>query len=307
MTNKSRRLLKVIKINGNKRKKTAPDWVKALNMTLLVVLFLESFIFWDYYKSTQKQLAVFQKGKSVENGKTMYNNQTIQKIESNIAEKVTLDDNIYDTYVIDLRKSSFTFHHTDDNGKIIETFSNLKKYFDKKSKNLIFATNGGIYTPSLKPLGLYVEKGKEITPLNLEKGNDNFYMEPNGIFYIKDNKPYIEETSNFGEDIGDLDYATQSGPMLLVNGNFHPKFVTNSENKNIRSGVGVIDENRIVIVISNQPVNFYDFANLFKKRFQCKNALYLDGAISKMYLPELSRTYLDDNIHFGSFICVESK
>ena len=306
MINRRKVLIKVVRIDIKKRKKSAPDWVRAFNMTLIVVLFIESFMFWDYYKSSEKQFAVLQKG-ILRTEKIFYNNQTVPKIESNIAEKVTLDDNTYDTYIIDLRKSSFTFHRTDDNGKRLETFSNLKKYFDEKSQKLIFATNGGIYEPSLKPLGLYVEKGEEITPLNLKKGSDNFYMEPNGVFYIKEGKAFIEETDNFEEGSQDLDYATQSGPMLLINGMFHPRFVANSENKNIRSGVGIIDENRIVIAISNQPVNFYDFANLFKKRFQCKNALYLDGAISKMYLPELNRTYLDGNIQFGSFICVESK
>lgn len=279
--------------------------VSALIITLIVILFVESYMLWHYYELTQRLLTHFEKEKITSFTKT--ETPTFQKIESNIAEKVTLGENTYDTYTIDLRESLLTFHHTDEKGEVIGTFLNLKKYLDKKSKKLIFSTNGGIYTTSSKPLGLYVEEGKEITPLNLRKGSDNFYMEPNGVFYIKDNKAYIEKTVNFTENTTDLDYATQSGPMLLVNGDLHPKFVLNSKNKNIRSGVGIIDENRIVIVISNQAVNFYDFANLFKKRFQCKNALYLDGAISKMYLPELNRTYLDDKINFGSFICVESK
>ena len=93
--------------------------------------------------------------------------------------------------------------------------------------------------------------------------------------------------------------------MLVVDNEFNSKFSQGSENKNIRSGVGIIDEYKIVFAISDQPVNFFDFANLFKNRFQCKNALYLDGAISKMYLPELNKSYLDSNISFGSFICVE--
>ena len=55
-------------------------------------------------------------------------------------------------------------------------------------------------------------------------------------------------------------WATQSGPMLLINGAINPEFQENSANLKIRSGVGIIDDRNVVFVISNEPINFYDFA-----------------------------------------------
>jgi uncharacterized protein YigE (DUF2233 family) len=57
---------------------------------------------------------------------------------------------------------------------------------------------------------------------------------------------------------------------------------------NLRNGVGIISKNTkskiVVLAISDSKVNFYDFALLFKEILGCENALYLDGAISKMYI-----------------------
>jgi uncharacterized protein YigE (DUF2233 family) len=73
--------------------------------------------------------------------------------------------------------------------------------------------------------------------------------------------------------------------MLLINGVINPNFTKGSINTNIRNGVGVLPNHRVVFAISKQAVNFYDFAEYFKN-MGCTNALYLDGAISAMYLPE---------------------
>jgi uncharacterized protein YigE (DUF2233 family) len=57
--------------------------------------------------------------------------------------------------------------------------------------------------------------------------------------------------------------------------------------------------------MSKEPVNFYDFAEYFQK-MGCKNALYLDGLVSRTYLPEQSSFQLDGN--FGVIIAfAESK
>jgi uncharacterized protein YigE (DUF2233 family) len=46
-------------------------------------------------------------------------------------------------------------------------------------------------------------------------------------------------------------------------------------------------------------VNLYDFATFFQS-LGCKNALYLDGFVSRMYLPSEGREQLDGN--FGAMI-----
>jgi len=77
--------------------------------------------------------------------------------------------------------------------------------------------------------------------------------------------------------------------MLVISDNIHPKFVFGSKNKYVRNGVGINKKGETVFVISNKPTNFYDFAILFRDELQCSNALYLDGAISKMYNEQTKR------------------
>jgi len=92
---------------------------------------------------------------------------------------------------------------------------------------------------------------------------------------------------------------------LLIDGEIHKKFREGSTNFNIRSGVGIINEKKIVFAISLTEVNFYDFAMFFKEIFNCKNALYLDGAISKMYLYDIAPKTIDGR--FGPMISVSRK
>jgi uncharacterized protein YigE (DUF2233 family) len=80
--------------------------------------------------------------------------------------------------------------------------------------------------------------------------------------------------------------------MLVINGQIHPAFKQGSPNKNIRNGVGVLPDGTILFVLSKQAVNFYDLANYFKK-LGCNNALYLDGFVSRAYLPDKNWLQLD--------------
>ena len=89
-----------------------------------------------------------------------------------------------------------------------------------------------------------------------------------------------------------MKWATQSGPMLVIDGAIHSAFKKGSINVNIRNGVGILPDNKIVFAISKEEINFYDFAEYFKN-LGCKNALYLDGFVSRMYLPEKNLSATD--------------
>jgi uncharacterized protein YigE (DUF2233 family) len=79
--------------------------------------------------------------------------------------------------------------------------------------------------------------------------------------------------------------AVQSGPLLLHHGTVHPAFKATSENRKLRSAVGVRDGGEVVFVLSESPMTFYELATLFRDRLGCADALYLDGEISKLYAP----------------------
>jgi uncharacterized protein YigE (DUF2233 family) len=161
--------------------------------------------------------------------------------------------------------------------------------------------NGGMYKQDHSPQGLFIERFKRLTPLDTSSGHGNFYLKPNGVFYIAtNNTPFICKTSNFNYK-SKVMYATQSGPMLVIDGEIHPEFERGSANLNIRNGVGILPDNNIVFVMSKKEINFYDFARYFKS-IGCKNALYLDGLVSRTYLPE--KNWIQTDGDFGVIIGV---
>lgn len=219
-------------------------------------------------------------------------------------------DNTFDAYIADVRKREVRFY-LDQDKKRKENWSSLgslkKGLARQDSTILLFATNGGMYNPRHRPQGLYIEQGRLVTPLDTDTiGYGNFYLHPNGVFYLtQDGQPGVCTTSRFDTLSTPIAYATQLGPMLVIDGERHPVFAHGSKNKYVRSGVGVIDEHRIVFIISHQPVSFYDFSSVFLSYFQCRQALYLDGNISLMYLPALER--LEEGGTFGPIIGVTPK
>jgi len=160
--------------------------------------------------------------------------------------------------------------------------------------------NAGMYLKDLSPQGLYIEDGNIKSPLDtLTSGYGNFYLQPNGVFYItKDRKAFIKTTKNFKMD-KNIAYATQSGPMLLIDGQIHPKFNQGSPNIHIRNAVGILPNGNLLFAMSKKKINFYDFSSYFKQQ-GCKNALYLDGFVSRTYLPSSNWKQLKGN--FGVII-----
>ena len=146
------------------------------------------------------------------------------------------------------------------------------------------ATNGGIFTPELAPGGLLVADGSELRALNLADGGGNFHLKPNGVFEIRGDGTAAVTDSTAYEPAG-VEFATQSGPALVLGGAIHPEFVQGSTNLAFRSGVGVSPDGATVyLVLSWSLTNFYDFATLFTDELGCADALYLDGNVSRLWV-----------------------
>jgi uncharacterized protein YigE (DUF2233 family) len=164
-------------------------------------------------------------------------------------------------------------------------FATLETDLRRHGEILLFGMNAGMYRPDLGPVGLYIEAGREIHAVNQRAGAGNFHLKPNGIFYFGERAAGVMETSAFVKSGLKPDYATQSGPMLVVNGMIHPKIRADGTSQKIRNGVGVRDGHIVIFAISEDPVTFYHFASLFRDRLACPNALYLDGSVSSLYAP----------------------
>ena len=195
------------------------------------------------------------------------------------------------THTVDLKKQNLKLYWKNDKGELFKNFKNLKTWTKSKNEKLVFAMNGGMYMEDRTPLGLYIENGVEKKKINkVKEAFGNFYLQPNGIFYItKNNKGFVCQTDSFENK--NIKHATQSGPMLVIDGKIHSKLTKGSKNLNIRNGVGILPNNKVVFAMSKEKINFYDFANYFKS-LGCKNALYLDGYVSRTYLPEKGYNFL---------------
>jgi len=206
---------------------------------------------------------------------------------------------------VDLRNDDLRLHWRDSATKEpFATFGALRGWLARRGRRMEFATNAGIYAPGYVPLGLYVENGRTLVPLNLGRGGGNFFLKPNGVFFVGDRRAGIVESSRYARLRGRVRLATQSGPLLLSDGRIHPAFRAGSANVNLRSGVGVVTPSKVVFAISEDPVNFNDFALLFRDALHCSSALYLDGTISRMYDRPLNR--LDTGGDFAGIFSVET-
>ena len=177
----------------------------------------------------------------------------------------------------------------DTNGLPYGSFTALSKALDKQGKHLRFAMNAGMFEHDLSPVGLFVSEGQQWAPLNDKSGFGNFFLKPNGIFLLTGDGPRIIESSEFAEIKTPVILATQSGPLLLRHGVMHPAFKPASTSRLIRNGVGITAAGEVIFVISESPVNFYEFATLFRDVLHCPDALYLDGTVSSLYAPVLGR------------------
>lgn len=189
----------------------------------------------------------------------------------------------------DPAEQTIELFNLDEEGEPLGNFSALARKLAIDGKRLTFAMNAGMFDDKLKPIGLYVENGELRKKLNRRNGAGNFHLKPNGVFLIDRGKAAVLETEAFAKSGRKPRFATQSGPMLVINGKIHPKFSENGTSAKVRNGVGVTAEGEVIFALSDYPVTFHQFARLFRDNLQTPNALFLDGSISSLYSTDLGR------------------
>lgn len=174
----------------------------------------------------------------------------------------------------------------------------------KNESNIAFVMNGGMYGDDLKPIGYFVEGSERLVELNRGDGDGNFYMKPNGVFFGSRGSWRILDADTFLRTVGTRpEFGTQSGPMLVINGELHPEIQDNGPSRQIRNGVGVDAEGRAHFVISNDAISFGQLARYFRDEAKTPNALFLDGNISSLWDRASGRM---DRRRVGPLIVVEN-
>ena len=204
---------------------------------------------------------------------------------------------------VDLHRHTVRLYWTRSDGTPYAYLSALPRDLEGAAGRLLFATNAGMFDSKLKPVGLYVERGRELVHANIKSGSGNFHMMPNGVFYISADRAAVAETQAFLKRRPQADLATQSGPMLVVDGRLHPRFARRGTSLKPRNGVGVRADGQVLFVISQEAVSFDAFARLFRDGLKCPNALFLDGgSASSLYAPTLN--HLGNIVPLGPMLAV---
>ncbi|MBN2630495.1 MAG: phosphodiester glycosidase family protein [Rhodobacteraceae bacterium] len=210
-----------------------------------------------------------------------------QAVAASICRDLTFDGVSVTTCEVSATEDLRLFH-SGPNGPL-RSFAAVNEALAAEGKTLGFAMNAGMYHDDRAPVGLYREAGRDLSPLVTSDGPGNFGLLPNGVFCIGKRFAVVESRA-YAAAPPACDDATQSGPMLVIKGKLHPRFLPGSDSLYIRNGVGVsADGSRAVFAITNQPVNFHHFARLFRDGLGLPDALYFDGKISRLYAPAVGR------------------
>ena len=171
--------------------------------------------------------------------------------------------------------------------------------------------NGGMYERDFSPVGLHIENGQQLTKINTKtvRGRPsqipNFYKKPNGVFYLGEGSAGVLDSGRFLAEKPEAKFATQSGPMLVIDGTIHPAFIVKSKDLKPRNGVGVTHDGKVHFVMTRGRVSFYAFAQLFRDGIGASNALFLDGGSAPgLYVPDLDRNDPPSHGGYGPIIAV---
>lgn len=185
--------------------------------------------------------------------------------------------------------SAFTICRYDPARHQIALFTGLRSMealearLGARAAQLRFAMNAGMYDEEGDPIGLYVAEGRQRRAINRRPGEGNFHLLPNGVFTVAANgRAAVMKSADYAPASGPQ-WATQSGPMLVIDGALHPAFAPNGDSLHVRNGVGVDGAGIAWFAISDEPVSFGRFARLFRDALGCRNALFLDGAVSSLW------------------------
>lgn len=193
----------------------------------------------------------------------------------------------FDLVELDLAHDRLELHWQDDAGHALASIEGLRAWGVAQGRELVFAANAGIYDREFKPLGLHVEEGVTRRALNTAKprgASGNFSLQPNGVFYVdRAGNAGVMTTQAWQAQAPDTRIASQSGPMLLIDGQVNAAFDAASQSGKIRSGVCAPSPHRVVFAVSETPVTFHRFASLLRDEAGCRDALFLDGTLSQLW------------------------
>jgi uncharacterized protein YigE (DUF2233 family) len=206
----------------------------------------------------------------------------------------------------DARRDELLLASRGADGAYLRGFERLSDELGRDAARVRFAMNAGMFDARGAPIGLFVAQGEQQHSISLTDGPGNFHMKPNGVFWQDESGAVHVDTSEaYNAEPRAARWATQSGPMLLIGGELHPRIQEDGPSRYIRNGVGVRDANTAYFVISSGVVSFGRFARFFRDELNCADALFLDGSVSSLWAPDMERR--DESERLGPLLVVLSR
>ena len=171
----------------------------------------------------------------------------------------------------------------------VRRLADLEASLGSRAGNVAFAMNAGMYDEDGRPIGLAIVEGKQKRAINRRKGGGNFHLMPNGVFQVHEDGLAEVVTSDKWKPSPSVRLATQSGPMLVIDGKLHPAFDRDGSSRYVRNGVGIGPKGEALFVISDGPVSLGKFARFYRDQLKARNALFFDGAVSALWDPANGR------------------
>ena len=179
----------------------------------------------------------------------------------------------------------------DKDGRIHGSLAAVDSAVASTGHKVVFAMNAGMYEPDRTPTGLFVQEGHQVQALNVQarpqdRDTPNFYLSPNGVFAIGSAGPLIVSTRAFAESPPrHVRLATQSGPLLLAGGAIVARAVSTGSDaqalRNRRNGICV--NGKAVVLVEVDAMTLHQFAVYLRDVVGCRDALYMDGAVSSVH------------------------
>jgi uncharacterized protein YigE (DUF2233 family) len=185
---------------------------------------------------------------------------------------------------ISLKKNTFTSVMATDFSKKLASVQELSL-----KTGALLAINGGFFDNQYRPLGLRITNYAKINSLKA--------ISWWGVFFIKNKKPYIQSFSEFSPS-NNIEFAIQSGPRLLVQGETMPLKPGIAE----RTALGITKNKQVIILITeNAAMTTAELAKLMKSDpLSCTDALNLDGGSSTQLYAAIGKFHRQ--IHGFSYV-----
>ena len=187
-------------------------------------------------------------------------------------------------------------------GRPYRSFAALEAALGGRAANVAFAMNAGMFDEDGRAIGLLIEDGRQLHAINRRKGGGNFHLMPNGVFLVRRDVRSEVVTSSEYRPSKDVVFATQSGPMLVIDGKLHPAFDHDGRSRYVRNGVGIAPDGTSVFAISVEPVSLGKFARFYRDEIKADDALFFDGAVSSLWDPANGRR--DAHTELGPMVVV---